>query len=156
MYLTAIRPDIIFVEYFLNRYMEHPTELYFQAAKRVLRYLKGTSDFEIAYSKGGEDIIVAYTDSDYVGDLDDRRSTSGYVFLLNSSAISWSSKKQPIVTLSTTEAKFVAAASCAYQAVWLKRILKSLILIKVIVQQSSSTMSFQRILCYMAEVNIQM
>ena len=55
---------------------------------------------------------MAYTDSDYAGDVDDRKSTSGYVFLLSEGAVAWSSKKQPVVTLSTTEAKFVAAASC--------------------------------------------
>lgn len=70
--------------------------------------------------------LVAYTDSDYAGDLDDRKSTSGYVFLLGSGAISWLSKKQPIVTLSTTEAEFVAAAGCASQAVWLRRVIAKL------------------------------
>ncbi len=68
----------------------------------------------------------AFTDSDYAGDMEDRKSTSGYVFLMNSGAIAWSSKKQPIVTLSTTEAEFVAAAGCASQAMWMQRILKEL------------------------------
>ncbi|PNX90741.1 hypothetical protein L195_g046867, partial [Trifolium pratense] len=65
---------------------------------------------------------VGWSDSDYAGDLDDRKSTSGYVYMLGSSAISWSSKKQAIVTLSTTEAEFVAAASCACQGIWCKHI----------------------------------
>lgn len=69
---------------------------------------------------------MAYADSDYAGDLEDRKSTSGYVFLMSSGAVSWSSKKQPIVTLSTTEAKFVAAASCASQGNWMRRILEKL------------------------------
>lgn len=69
---------------------------------------------------------MAFTDSDYAGDMEDSKSTSGYAFLLSSGAISWSSKKQPIVTLSTTEAEFVAAANCACQAIWMKRILKEL------------------------------
>ena len=68
--------------------MENPTELHLQAAKRVLRYLKGTTGFGIFYKKGGEDELVAYTDSDYVGDLEDRKSTSSYVFLLSSGAVS--------------------------------------------------------------------
>ncbi|RVW91534.1 Retrovirus-related Pol polyprotein from transposon TNT 1-94 [Vitis vinifera] len=76
--------------------------------------------------KGGDDELVAYTDSDYAGDLEDQKSTSGYVFLLSSGAISWSSKKQPVVSLSTTEAEFIAATSCACQAVWLKRVLGKL------------------------------
>ncbi|GJS93535.1 retrovirus-related pol polyprotein from transposon TNT 1-94 [Tanacetum coccineum] len=128
MYLTGTRPDIMFVVSMLSRYMEHPTEMHFQAAKRVLRYIKGTMGLGILYKKGGkkDGNLVAYTDSDYARDLDDRKSTSGYVFLLNSGVVSWSSKKQPIVTLSTTEAEFVAAASCACQAVWLRRIMEYL------------------------------
>ena len=70
--------------------------------------------------------MVAFTDSDYAGDLEDRKSTSGYVFILSGGAVSWSSKKQPIVTLSTTEAEFVAAAAYACQAVWMRRILEKL------------------------------
>lgn len=83
MYLTATRPDIMFVVSLLSRYMDRPTELHLQAAKRVLRYLKETSEFGILYKK-----LIAYTDSDYVGDLNDRRSTSGYVFLFGLGAIS--------------------------------------------------------------------
>nr|KYP33371.1 Retrovirus-related Pol polyprotein from transposon TNT 1-94 [Cajanus cajan] len=96
------------------------------AAKQVLRYLKGTTEFGIFYRKGGDNELLAYTDSDYEGDLDDRKSTSGYVFLLCSAAVSWSSKKQPIVSLSTIEAEFISAASCACQAIWLKRVLEKL------------------------------
>ena len=66
------------------------------------------------------------TDSDYAGDQDDRRSTSGYVFMLGTGVVSWSSKKQPIVSLSTTEAEFIAATACACQAIWLRRILEEL------------------------------
>ncbi|KAH9781356.1 hypothetical protein KPL71_008429 [Citrus sinensis] len=105
MYLTATRPDIMHTVSSISRYMEHPREDHLLAAKRILRYLRG---------------------NDYAGDLDDRRSTSGYVFMFGSAAISWSSKKQPIGTLSTTEAEFVAAASCACQALWLRNILHEL------------------------------
>ncbi|KAK6121804.1 hypothetical protein DH2020_044417 [Rehmannia glutinosa] len=124
MYLSATRPDIMFAVSLLSRYMDRPTELHFQAAKRVLRYVKCTVDLGIFYKNGGDEKLISYTDSDYAGDLDDRKSTSGYVFLLSSGAVSWSSKKQPIVTLSTTEAEFVAAASCACQAIWMRRILE--------------------------------
>ncbi|KAJ8751551.1 hypothetical protein K2173_016789 [Erythroxylum novogranatense] len=96
------------------------------AAKRALRYLRGTVNYGILYKKGGDEELMAFTDSDYAGDIEDRKSTSGYVFLMNGSAVAWSSKKQPIVTLSTTEAEFVAAAGCACQAVWMRRILKEL------------------------------
>ncbi|CAL9002860.1 unnamed protein product [Prunus brigantina] len=126
MYLTATRPDLMFIVSLISRYMERPTESHLLAAKRALRYIKGTVSFGIFYKKGGKEELVGYTDSDYAGDQDDRKSTSGYVFLMGSGAVSWSSKKQPVVTLSTTEAEFIAAASSACQVVWLRRILEVL------------------------------
>jgi hypothetical protein len=103
--------------------MERPTEMHLQAVKRILRYLRGTTEFGIIYRKGDEGQLRAYADSDYAGDVDDRKSTSGFVFMLGTGVVSWSSKKQPVVTLSTTEAEFIAVASCACQGVWLRRIL---------------------------------
>ena len=103
-----------------------PTELHMQVVKRVLRYLRGTVDLGLQYKRNGRNKLEAFTDSDYAGDLDDRRSTSRYVFMLSSCAVSWSSKKQPVVTLSTTEAEFIAAASCACQGVWMRRVLEKL------------------------------
>jgi hypothetical protein len=127
MYLIATRPDMCYSICLIARYMERPTEIHLAAAKRILRYLKGTVNFGILYRRGVlNQELKGWTDSDYAGDVDDRKSTSGYVFKLGSGAISWSSKKQPIVTLSTTEAEFVAAASCACQGVWLRRILQQL------------------------------
>ncbi|XP_051132509.1 uncharacterized mitochondrial protein AtMg00810-like [Andrographis paniculata] len=116
MYLTATRPDMMFVVSLASRYMENPTELHLKVVKRALRYLKGTSGFGIFYKREDDDGLIAYTDSDYAGNVEDRKSTSGYVFLLSSGAISWSSNKQPVVSLSTTESEFIAAASCACQA----------------------------------------
>ena len=106
--------------------MRQPIELHLQTAKRVLRYLRGTTNLGIFYKKGGNDKLVVFTDSDYVGDLEDRKSTSGYVFMLSSGAVSWSFRKQPVVSLSTIEAEFIAATSCACQAVWMRRILEKL------------------------------
>ncbi|GAU45313.1 hypothetical protein TSUD_300420 [Trifolium subterraneum] len=128
MYLLATRPDLTFSVCLAARYMERPTEMHVAAVKRILRYLKGTTCFGMMY-KGKTDkglIIQGWSESDYAGDHDDRRSTSGYVFTMGESAICWSSKKQPIVTLSTTEAEFVSAASCACQCLWLRNILKHL------------------------------
>jgi hypothetical protein len=123
LYLTATRPDLMYAVGLVSRYMERPTEMHLQAVKRILRYLRGTTEFGIIYRKGDEGQLRAYADSDYAGDVDDRKSTSGFVFMLGTGAVSWSSKKQPVVTLSTTEAEFIAAASCACQGVWLRRIL---------------------------------
>ncbi|MCI05640.1 hypothetical protein A2U01_0026693, partial [Trifolium medium] len=105
-------------------YMERPAELHLVVAKKILRYLKGTIGFGVWYKKMNEEAeLQGWTDSDYACDMDDRKnSTSGYIFAYGAGPITWSSKKQAIVTLSTTEAEFVAGASCARQAVWLRRI----------------------------------
>jgi hypothetical protein len=128
MYLLATRPDMTFSVCLAARYMERPTEMHVAAVKRVLRYLKGTLNLGILYKcrADNELMMQGWTDSDYAGDHDDRKSTSGYIFTMGSSAISWSSKKQPIVTLSTTEAEFVSAAACACQCMWLRNILNHL------------------------------
>ncbi|RDX68372.1 hypothetical protein CR513_52649, partial [Mucuna pruriens] len=126
MYLTSTQPDMMFVVNLISKYMENPIELHLLVAKRVLRYLKGTTNFGIFYKKEGNKELLAYIDSDYAGDFDDRKSTSGYVFLLCSAVVSWSSRKQPIVSLSTIEVELIGAASCAYQAIWLKRVLGEL------------------------------
>lgn len=122
MYLTATRPDIMYSVSLISRYMENSTQMHLLAAKRILRYLQGTRDFGLFYKKGEKSDLLGFTNSDYAGDQDDRRSTSGYAFMFGTGAISWSSKKQPIVTLSSTEAKFVAAIASACQAIWLRRI----------------------------------
>lgn len=116
MYLTATRPDLMYVVCLVSRYMSSPTELHLLVVKRVFRYLKGTTDLWVFYKRGGEEKLVGFTDSDYAGDLDDRKSTSGYVFVMNGGVVSWSSKKQPVVTLSTTEAEYIAAVACDCQS----------------------------------------
>ncbi|XP_038707298.1 secreted RxLR effector protein 161-like [Tripterygium wilfordii] len=126
MYLTVTCPDMMFIVSLISRYMERSTTIHLQAAERVLKYLKGTISLGLFYKKGGDEELVGYTDSDYVGDQDDRRSTSGYVFMMGSGVVSWSSKKQPVVTLSTIEVEFISAESSACQAMWLRRILQQL------------------------------
>ncbi|XP_037491581.1 secreted RxLR effector protein 161-like [Jatropha curcas] len=116
----------MFVVSFISRFMASPTKIHFAAIKRVLRYLKGTVNYGIFYRRGGESRLVGFTDSDYAGDMDDSKSTSSYAFLLSGGAVAWSSRKQPIVTLSTTKAEFIAAAAYACQAIWMRRILKEI------------------------------
>lgn len=98
MYLSATRPDMMYVISLLSRFMEAPTIFHFQAAERVLHYLKGTIDFDAPHKRDKSKGLVGYSDSDFVGDLDDRKSTSRQVFMLSSGAISRSSKKQQVVT----------------------------------------------------------
>nr|DAD28457.1 TPA_asm: hypothetical protein HUJ06_029925 [Nelumbo nucifera] len=121
MYLTSTRPDIMYAVSLISRYMEKPSEMHLNAVRRILRYVTDTIDCGMFYKRKNSTDLVGYTDSDYAGDVDDRESTSGHAFMLNSGAILWSSKKQDIVTLSTTEAEFVTAASSSCQALWLRR-----------------------------------
>ncbi|RDX89920.1 hypothetical protein CR513_28286, partial [Mucuna pruriens] len=97
MYLTVTRPDITHVVSLISRSMECPREIHLLAAKRIFRYLQGTVGYGLFYRKGEKTNLIGFTDSDYAGDQDDRKSTSGYVFMIGSGAVSWSSKKQPIV-----------------------------------------------------------
>ena len=122
MYLTATKPDIMHVVSLISRFMDTPKEAHWQATKRILRYVKGTKMFGILYHTSEHSDLVGYTDSDWAGSVDDRKSTSGYIFHMGSGAISWASKKQSIVALSTAEAEYAAAC----QAVWMRRMLKSL------------------------------
>lgn len=115
IYLTHSRPDISFSVGVLSRFMHKPSKHHLGAAKRVLRYLAGTKDFGIWFQRTQDFKLKGYTDSDWAGSVEDRKSTSGSCFILGTSAISWSSKKQPTVALSS-----------ACQAVWLRRIMSDL------------------------------
>ncbi|KAL5567336.1 hypothetical protein UlMin_030500 [Ulmus minor] len=125
-YLTCTRPDILYAVGLISRYMENPTITHFKAAKRILRYLKGTIDLSLFYSASNDYNLGGYSDSDSGGDIDDRKSTSGFVFFMGDTAFTWMSKKQPIVTLSSCEAEYVAATSCVCHAIWLRNLLKEL------------------------------
>ena len=125
MYLsTCTRPDLSQAVGALARYMSAPTSQHWQAAKGVLRYLKGTSDLGITFGGPNKDLI-GYCDSDFAGDKDSRRSTTGFVFTFNNGAISWSSKLQATVAASTTEAEYMAAASATKEALWLRELMST-------------------------------
>ena len=106
--------------------MENPTTTHFKAAKRILRYLKGTIDFGLLYWFSNNYKLVGYSDSDWGGDIDDIKSTSGFVFFMGTTSFTWMLRKQPIITLSTCEAEYVAATSCVCHVVWLRNLLKEL------------------------------
>ncbi|XP_042972976.1 uncharacterized protein LOC122304776 [Carya illinoinensis] len=90
-----------------------------------MRYLKGTADYVLCY-QGSDLQLRGYSDADWGSDLDERKSTTGYVFLLNNGAITWSSKKQPCIVLSTMEAEYIACSAAVQEVVWLQRFLKHL------------------------------
>ena len=129
-YLTFTRPDIMYAVGLVSRYMEKPKQDHFMAAKRILRYIKGTLNNGLFYTHSQNSKLVGYSDSDYGGDLDDGKSTSGYAFHIGSAIFSWSSKKQQTVALSTCEAEYIAAAGSTCQAIWLGYILGELNLAK--------------------------
>ncbi|GJZ32250.1 retrovirus-related pol polyprotein from transposon TNT 1-94 [Tanacetum coccineum] len=124
-YLTCTRPDILFAVGLISRFIEEPTTKHLKIAKRILRYIKGTVDYGMFYSISEDFKLVGYSDSDWAGRKDDGRSTSGFLFFLGNNAFTWSSKKQPIVTLSSCEAEYIAATSCVCHAIWLRSMLKS-------------------------------
>ena len=100
LYLTTSRPNILFVVSVLSRFMHSPSEKHFSAAKRVLRYIKGTIDLGVQFSKSAEDDLklLGYSNSDWGGCVDDSRSTLGYLFSLGSGFFTWSSKKHETTT----------------------------------------------------------
>jgi transposase InsO family protein len=127
-YLTHTRPDITYAVGVASRFMEKPASDHLAAVKHILRYVKGTQGLGCFFGKKTEAPmqLCGYSDSDHAGDVDDRKSTSGVIFYLNSSPVSWTSQKQKVVAMSSCEAEYVAAASAACQGVWLRGLLASL------------------------------
>jgi len=123
------RPDISYAVNLVSRYCNKHANSHWQAVKRILRYLVSTVDYGILFEriKKQTDInLVNYSDTDFVGDVDTRKSMTGYVFLINNSLITWSSQRQKLVTLSTTESEYVAASTACREAMWIKQLLTDL------------------------------
>ncbi|KAH9801106.1 hypothetical protein KPL71_000900 [Citrus sinensis] len=123
--MMCTRPDIAQAVGAVSRYMANPGGEHWIAVKRILRYIRGTSDVALCYG-GSEFTVMGYVDSDFAGDLDKRKSTTGYVFALAGAAVSWVSKLQTVVALSTTEAEYMAATQACKEAIWIQRLLEEL------------------------------
>ena len=123
--MLGTRPDLAFAVSVVSRYASNPNEAHWQAVKRIFRYIKGTIGLKLTY-RGKMDDLTGYSDADWAGDHDTRRSTSGFVFNVGSGAISWQSKRQPTVALSTCEAEYMAQTQATKEAVWLKELLREL------------------------------
>ena len=123
---TATRPDIAHAVGVVSKFNARPSEAHLTAVKRILRYLKKTVDLAIKYEKKEDTVLVGYSDADWAGDQDDRHSTTGNLFVMSGSPVSWLSKKQPMVSLSTSEAEYVALSSATQEAVWLRRLFDDL------------------------------
>ncbi|XP_075107045.1 secreted RxLR effector protein 161-like [Nicotiana tabacum] len=121
LYLKTSRPDIVFSVGLCARFQSSPRESHLMAAKRILKYLKGTQDLVLFYPSGDIFDLVGYDDTDYAGYLVDRKNTSRMAYFMGSCLILWGTKKQNPMALSTIEDEYVAASSCYAQLLWIKQ-----------------------------------
>ncbi len=127
MYLMlGTRPDLAYSVSRLSQFLAAPTGAHLTAAKKVCAYAHTTSNHSLVFGDGGASHLVAYSDADYARCTDTRRSTSGYIFMLNGAAISWKSQRQKSTALSTAEAEYIALAECAKEALWIQGLLLEL------------------------------
>lgn len=127
MYIaTCTRPDIAYAVGEVAKFCERYGKAHWAAAKRILKYLKTTLDISIVFDGSSKGELIAYADANWAGDLDTRRSTTGYVFFLNGSAVSWNSKRQPTVATSSTEAEYMSLYSVTQEAIWFRSLLKDM------------------------------
>ncbi|KAK9685566.1 hypothetical protein QE152_g37935 [Popillia japonica] len=129
---TVSRPDIMFAVNQVSRFLNNPGIEHWCAVKRILKYLQGTKNIGIRYN--GDLQLTIYSDADFAGDCDTRRSTTGYVSLLATGPVTWSSHRQKCVTKSTAEAEYIAASDAVAEIVWLRNFLKE---IKISVSDST-------------------
>lgn len=123
LYLAqATRPDIGFSVNKLSRYVSDPGQQHWTGVKRIMRYIQGTKDLKLTFTKDESNEMRGYCDSDWASSPEDRRSCTGYIFLFQNGAIAWNSCKQPTVALSTAEAEYMAMASAAQEALWLRQL----------------------------------
>lgn len=126
---TCTRPDLSFVVSKLSQYFTRPTTEQWNTVRHVLRYLKGTQDKELCYRKGAnENLIHAYSDANWAADVTDRRSTTGYCVSINKNGpvVSWKTKRQPTVALSTCEAEYMALAATVQECLYLQQLLQNI------------------------------
>jgi hypothetical protein len=126
MYMVNTRPDICFVVNTLSQFQVEPRHEHWIAAKHVLRYIRGTINYGLRYTASSDIQLHGFTDSDWVGSAEDRKSTSGMCFSLGSAMISWGSRKQKSVTLNAVEAEYIAACEACTEAIWLRKLISDL------------------------------
>ncbi|CAL1360545.1 unnamed protein product [Linum trigynum] len=123
--MVCTRPDIAHAVGVVSRFLSKPGKEHWEAVKWILRYLRGSSKMSLCFGDG-EPVLVGYTDADMAGDVDSRRSTSGYLITLSGGAISWQSRLQKCVALSTTEAEYIAVTEACKEMIWMKKFLNEL------------------------------
>jgi hypothetical protein len=136
--MVCTRPYIAHTVGVLSRYMSKPGKEHWTIVKRVFMYLCGTASYGLCYQgRSGLDRVLdihGFVDADWAGDLDHKRSTSGYVFKLFGGAISWMRKRQAVVSLSTTEVEYMAATHASKEAIWLQRLCSGIGLVQQVVR----------------------
>ena len=123
LYLIASRLDLSFSVCVCAKYQSRPKESHAHAVKRILKYVSGTTDFGIWLSRDTNINVVGFSDADWVGCVDDRKSTSGGCFFIGNNLVAWHSKKQTSTSLSIAEAEYIAIGSCCTQLLWMKQML---------------------------------
>ena len=126
IYLSHTRPDIAFAVSLVSQYMHDPCQGHLNAVYRILRYLKQTPGKGLFFKKNTERKVEVFTDADWAGSIDDRKSTSGYCTKIWGNVITWRSKKQIVVARSSAEAEYRAMAHGVCEAIWIKRLLEEL------------------------------
>ncbi|CAA7041690.1 unnamed protein product [Microthlaspi erraticum] len=121
--MVGTRPDVAYAIGLVSRFMSKPGAVHWEAVKWLLRYLRSSTDLNLVYTKGENFRVQGYCDSDYAGDLDRRRSISGYVFTVGGNTVSWKSSLQSIAALSTTEAEYIALTKAVKEAIWIRGLL---------------------------------
>jgi histone deacetylase 1/2 len=125
-YLTLTRPDLAFSVNKVCQYLHAPTTEHWTAAKRILRYVKDTSKLGITFTKSSSTFLSAFSDADWAGSLDDRRSTGGFCIFVGPNLVSWSARKQATVSRSSTEAEYKALANATAELIWVEALLAEL------------------------------
>ena len=122
--MLGTRPDLAYAVSTLSKFNSEPAEEHHATAKRTLPYLKETKDYGLLYkgemNKHNFPEPLCYTDSDWAGDTESRKSTGGYVFILCNAALSWKTKKQTSISLSSMEAEYVVLSEATKEAIWMK------------------------------------
>jgi histone deacetylase 1/2 len=125
-YLTLTRPDIAFAVNKVCQFLHAPTTVHWSAVKRILRYIRGTIGYGLDIRSSKSMLVSAFSDADWAGCVDDRRSTGGFAVFLGDNLISWTARKQPTVSRSSTEAEYKALANATAEMLWVQKLLTEL------------------------------
>ncbi|XP_039006143.1 secreted RxLR effector protein 161-like [Hibiscus syriacus] len=126
-YVCLTRPDIAYAVNKVSQYMNSPCDTHWRAVKHILRYLSGTLEYGLFFSQTDSFSLVYYTDADWAASIIDRRSTTGYCVYLGGNPIAWCSKKQSVVSRSTSEAEYRSLANSVFELIWIEQLLDEIV-----------------------------